>query len=160
MTEKSDLKSDKYFKKIYSSRMRVKRRVLRMERATAKHLSLLIHRSVSLQDQRLASNLEWLLTWKLKTGCCPEFMWCDGVELHEITVSQTHKVIFKASVWIGPESSKKLRKVPMEGEMILKATGKQFKAYCFKLTYEGNIISARKNLTSKGIGREKSVPML
>lgn len=131
-----------------------------MERATARHLSFLIHRSVSLQDQRLASNLEWLLTWKLKTGCCPEFMWCDGVELHEISVSQSHEVIFKASVWIGPESSKKLRKVPMEGEMILKATGKQFKAYSFKLTYEGNIISASKNLISKGIGREKSAPIL
>ena len=155
MTEKSDFKSDKYFKLIYSSKMRVKRRVLRMERAVARRLSFLIHRSAPLHDQRLASNLEWLLTWKLKTGCCPEFMWCDGVELHEISVSKTHRVIFKASVWVGPESSDKLYKVPMEGEMILKATGKQFKSYCFKLTYDGNIISACKNLTSKGIGRVK-----
>lgn len=144
MMKEAELKDDKYLKRLYSSRMRIKRRVLKMERVAARHLSLLIDRSLSLYNQTLQCDLEWLLTWKLKTGCSPEFMWCDGVELQEISIINKNTVIFKASTWIGPESSDELLKVPMDGKMELKATGKQFKSYCFNISYKGVKLVAEK----------------
>jgi len=75
MMKEAELKDDKYFTRHYSSKMRIKRRVLKMERAAARQLSLLIDSSLSLYNQSLQCDLEWLLTWKLKTGCCPE---CTG----------------------------------------------------------------------------------
>ncbi len=144
MMKEAELKDDKYLKQLYSSRMRVKRRVLKMERVAARQLSLLIDRSLSLYNQTLQCDLEWLLTWKLKTGCSPEFMWCDGVELQEISIFKKNTVIFKAFTWIGPESSDELLKVPMDGKMELKATGKQFKSYCFNISYKGLKLVAKK----------------
>lgn len=144
MMKEAELKDDKYLKQLYSSRMRVKRRVLKMERVAARQLSLLIDRSLSLYNQTLQCDLEWLLTWKLKTGCSPEFMWCDGVELQEISIFNKNTVIFKAFTWIGPESSDELLKVPMDGKMELKATGKQFKSYCFNISYKGLKLVAKK----------------
>lgn len=144
MMKEAELKGDKYLKQLYSSRMRVKRRVLKMERVAARQLSLLIDRSLSLYNQTLQCDLEWLLTWKLKTGCSPEFMWCDGVELQEISIFNKNTVIFKAFTWIGPESSDELLKVPMDGKMELKATGKQFKSYCFNISYKGLKLVAKK----------------
>jgi len=144
MKKQSELKDDKYFEWLYSSKMRIKRRVLKMERVTAKRLSLLIDRSKPLQDQCLQSDLEWLLTWKLKTGCCPEFMWCDGVEIQEISIINKNYVILKALVWLGPESSDELFEVPMDGNMELKPTGKQFKSYRFNINYKGIELVAKK----------------
>lgn len=144
MMKEAELKDVKYLKRLYSRRMRIKRRVLKMERVAASQLSLLIDRSLSLYNQTLQCDLEWLLTWKLKTGCSPEFMWCDGVELQEISVINKNTVIFKAFTWIGPESSDELLKVPMDGKMELKATGKQFKSYCFNISYEGLKLVAKK----------------
>ena len=110
MIKEAELKDDKYLKRLYSSRMRIKRRVLKMERVAARELSLIIDGSLSLYNQTLQCDLEWLLTWKLKTGCSPEFMWCDGVELQEISIINKNTVIFKAFTWIGPESSDELLK--------------------------------------------------
>ncbi len=53
MMKEAELKDDKYLKQLYSSRMRVKRRVLKMERVAARQLSLLIDRSLSLYNQTL-----------------------------------------------------------------------------------------------------------
>jgi hypothetical protein len=144
MIKEAELKDDKYLKRLYSSRMRIKRRVLKMERVAARELSLIIDGSLSLYNQTLQCDLEWLLTWKLKTGCSPEFMWCDGVELQEISIINKNTVIFKAFTWIGPESSDELLKVPMDGKMELKATGKQFKSYCFNISYKGVKLVAEK----------------
>lgn len=144
MIKEAELKDDKYLKRLYSSRMRIKRRVLKMERVAARELSLIIDGSLPLYNQTLQCDLEWLLTWKLKTGCSPEFMWCDGVELQEISIINKNTVIFKAFTWIGPESSDELLKVPMDGKMELKATGKQFKSYCFNISYKGVKLVAEK----------------
>lgn len=144
MIKEAELKDDKYLKRLYSSRMRIKRRVLKMERVAARELSLIIDGSLSLYNQTLQCDLEWLLTWKLKTGCSPEFMWCDGVELQEISIINKNTVFFKAFTWIGPESSDELLKVPMDGKMELKATGKQFKSYCFNISYKGVKLVAEK----------------
>lgn len=144
MIKEAELKDDKYLKRLYSSRMRIKRRVLKMERVAARELSLMIDGSLSLYNQTLQCDLEWLLTWKLKTGCSPEFMWCDGVELQDISIINKNTVFFKAFTWIGPESSDELLKVPMDGKMELKATGKQFKSYCFNISYKGVKLVAEK----------------
>ena len=42
MIKEAELKDDKYLKRLYSSRMRIKRRVLKMERVAARELSLII----------------------------------------------------------------------------------------------------------------------
>lgn len=129
----------------YSDKRNIKCQLLRMERTTAHRLSFLLTNARSLQSQQLASDLEWLLTWKLKTGCCPERMWCDGVELQQTDVHQKNKIKIRALAWIGPESTDELFQVPVEGTMELKSTGKQFKRYHFHILYQGMEFVVSKN---------------
>ena len=76
-----------------------------MEREAAQRLSILLKESKSLHDQRFASDLEWLLTWKLKTDCCSELMWCDGVIFENIEyigkISQLEKLSITLQIKIG-----------------------------------------------------------
>jgi len=144
MTEEIKSKDERYWEWFYSSKMRIKRRVLRMEREAAKRLSFLLTESKPLKDQQFASDLEWLLTWKLKTGCCPEFMWCDGVEFEEITSQSERTIQLKGTAWVGPEKNDELFQVPIEAEMSLRPSGKKFKKYCFRINYQGNIFEPKR----------------
>ncbi|WP_444927652.1 hypothetical protein ACJJI4_07850 [Microbulbifer sp. TRSA002] len=114
MTEEVGSREDRYWKYIYSSKLRIKRRVLRMERLAARRLSLLLVKERSLDDWRFATSLEFLLTWKLKTGCCPDIMWCDGVEFEDIHIAGKRAIRFSGSAWIGPEGADNVFQVPLE----------------------------------------------
>lgn len=144
MTEEIEFKGDAYWEWFYSSKMRIKRKVLNMERVAAKQLNLLLKESKPLNDQRFALDLEWLLTWKLKTKCRQEFMWCDGVEFQKIATIDRRTIRFNGSSWIGPENSDDLFNVPIESEMTLKPNGKAFKSYWFKIDYNGLNIEVKR----------------
>ena len=131
-----EYKSDRYFKKLYSSKLRISRRILRMERHAALTLSDFLGSQFDLENSSLASDLEWLFSWKLKACITPEYYWCDGVE--EIVLNQIGKYEFQiaASLWIGPEANVNiLNKESVTGHMVLKPTGKGFKSYQFKINY-------------------------
>ncbi len=144
MTEEIEIKSDAYWEWFYSSKMRIKRRVLKMEREAAQRLSLLLDTSKSLRDQRFTSDLEWLLTWKLKTGCYQERMWCDSVKFEKIEFAGNRTIRIEGSAWIGPEKNDDLFQVPLKSEMTLRPNGKTFKSYNFKINYNGSSIEAKR----------------
>lgn len=131
-----EYKSDRYFEKLYSSKLRISRRILRMERHAASTLSAILGNQSNLESSSLASDLEWLFSWKLKACRTPEYYWCDGVE--KIVLHQSGKYEFQitASLWIGPESNVNIiKKEKVTGIVVLKPTGKGFNNYRFVITY-------------------------
>ncbi len=145
MNNDLEFKQDRYFQRIYSSKMRVSRRVLRVEKEVAKALSGYLIDLECSEIACLASEFEWFFSWKFKTGCAPELLWCDGVE--SIKLQRVGKYSFQihANLWIGPESNtEKLSKEKVEGLMVLRPSGKQFKSYTFKVSYGDSEFIARK----------------
>ncbi|WNZ54450.1 hypothetical protein QT397_16295 [Microbulbifer sp. MKSA007] len=108
-----------------------------MERLAARRLSFLLVKERSLDDCRFATSLEFLLTWKLKTGCCPDVMWCDGVEFEDIHIAGKRAIRFSGSVRIGPEGADNIFQVPLEAHIELKPSGKKFKTYHFRVNFGG-----------------------
>ena len=135
---------NEYWEWFYSSKMRIKRQVLIRERIAAKKLASLIAKSKSIKDHDFASALEWLLTWKLKTGCCPEFMWCDGVEFESINLLKKRSIQINGKAWVGPERTNELFQVPFEALMQLKPSGKSFKKYTFSINYNGVLLEPKR----------------
>ncbi|WP_157954054.1 hypothetical protein [Microbulbifer sp. A4B17] len=117
-----------------------------MERLTARRLSLLLAKKRSLSDRRFATSLEFLLSWKLKTERCPDFMWCDGVEFEDIHIAGKRAVRFRGSAWIGPEGVDNIFQVPLEAHIELKPSGKKFKTYHFKVSYGGCYFDLKRGL--------------
>ena len=140
---------EKYFDKLYSSKMTISRRLLRCERFAAKAAFKFLDPNQSSDLIELQSGIEWLLTWKLKTECAPYFMWCDGVEITNVEIKPKRIVSINGKAWIGPENEDKLVKVPLEGSMEIKSTGKKFKSYGFTVHYEQFKINPSKNLTRR-----------
>ncbi|UUY07351.1 hypothetical protein LRS11_16180 [Pseudomonas sp. J452] len=141
----SDFKSDRYFKNLYSSRLRLSRRVLRAERRAALTLSYFLGNPENTKLEELASDLEWLFTWKLKTGIASEPLWCDGVA--DIALKQTGKyeLQISAMAWVGPEANIEiLNKENFAGTLALKPSGKAFKSYSLKLNYNNETLALKK----------------
>ena len=124
--------------------MAISRRLLRCERLAAKSAFRFFDPNQSFDLIELQSGIEWLLTWKLKTECAPTLMWCDGTEIADLEVKPKRVIRIKGNAWIGPEDEDKLIKVPLEGVMQVKSTGKQFKSYSFSMHYEQFKISPSK----------------
>jgi hypothetical protein len=76
-------------------------------------------------------------------------MWCDGVEITDVEIKPKRIVSINGKAWIGPENEDKLVKVPLEGSMEIKSTGKKFESYGFTVNYEQFKINPSKNLTSR-----------
>ncbi len=141
----NEFRSDRYFRRLYSSRLRLSRRVLRAERRVSLTLSSFLDSSNNKNHQELASDLEWLFSWKLKTSNTPEFFWCDGVA--DIALKQTGKYEFQitAMAWVGPEANTNvLKKVNFIGRVNLKPSGKGFKRYKFIIRYSNEEILLKK----------------
>ncbi|WP_350586705.1 hypothetical protein [Pseudoalteromonas sp. RB2-MNA-CIBAN-0110] len=141
----SDFKLDRYFNRIYSSKLRISRRIIRMERTSALALHKFSKKLDLNNTEDLALSLEWFLTWKLKTKCAPEKLWCDGVE--EISITKIDKSTFSINgfLWIGPESNiNNIIKEKFVATLSLKSTGKNFKAYEFFINYNDYFLSVKK----------------
>ena len=116
-----------------------------MEREAALTLNNFLNNPATSDYQRLASDLEWMLTWKLKTKCTPEFFWCDGVEKIVLTQTGKHEFKITANLWLGPEANKNiLNNEKFNGYMVLKPTGKGFKSYHFEINYENSVFVVKK----------------
>jgi hypothetical protein len=134
-----EFRANRYFERVYASRLRIKRRILRMERQVALTLNSFQKEQHAKQLLALASELEWLFTWKLKTHKYPEYYWCDGVD--DIRLIPVGKREFKlsASLWIGPESDVSLlQKIKMTGSIVITHTGKRLKRYQFNMQSMSN----------------------
>ncbi len=147
MRKRIEKQDKEYFEKLYSSKRRLKNRVLWHEGfvafAVAEYLQL--RHLKPKRKPRLSSDLEWLLTWKLKTGICPQIMWCDGVQHLKIKRLNKYKIGLKSEVWIGPENgSGNTTLGTMHGEIEVKHTGKALKSYSINIEHENNKYQAKK----------------
>jgi hypothetical protein len=147
MRRKSKEKSKEYFKKLYSNKRRLKKRVLWHERFVAQAVAVYLENPNARPKRkpRLDSDLEWLLTWKLKTRCCPRIMWCDGLENLKIRKTGKNSLAFKSEIWVGPEDgSGNTSKGTISGEIEVKHTAKQLKSYQMEISHEGSSYIAKK----------------
>ncbi|MBT9099105.1 hypothetical protein KFZ76_15495 [Methylovulum psychrotolerans] len=148
MRKKRERYDDKYFESLYSSKRRLKKKVLLQERflaqAVAMYLRIPIIRSMKMR--RLDSDIEWLLTWKLKTGCCPRAMlWCDGLEKLKVKRIGKYRMAFKSDIWVGLEDgSGNTSKGFISGEIEVRHTAKKLKSYLMIINHEGAIYTAKK----------------
>ncbi len=136
-----------YFKKLFASKRRLKKRVLLHERKVAQAVAQLlgIPNFRVVENRMLNSDLEWLLTWKLKTGCCPEMMWCDGLEKLQFKITGKNSIAFKSNIWVGPEDgSGEISKGIIHGEIMIKSTGKKLKRYFMEINHENSTYFVKK----------------
>ncbi|WP_196159772.1 hypothetical protein [Reinekea sp. G2M2-21] len=137
----------KYFASLYASKRRLKNRVLWHERFVASAVAeyLEIYGTKPKRKPRLSSNLEWLLTWKLKTTLCPILMWCDGLENIKVKRIGKYRMAFRSEIWIGPEDGSGITsKGTITGEIEVRHTGKQLKNYAMVIQHENCTYEAKK----------------
>lgn len=82
----------------------------------------------------LQSDLEWLVTWKIKQAKSSEPMWCDGTK--DLNLERTSKktLDISALVTIGPESDvMTLNLANLKGTITLSQNCKKLKAYYLKI---------------------------
>ncbi len=147
MRKKTKECDNEYFKKLYSSKRRLKSRVLWNERHVAQAVAtyLGIPSANPKRKPRLSSDLEWLLTWKLKTGCCPRFMWCDGLVNLRVKRIGKYRIAFKSEIWIGVEDgSGNTSEGTISGEIAVGHTSKKLKSYLMVIQHEGSTYTAKK----------------
>lgn len=139
------IRATKCFEKLYSSKLRISRRVIRMERYVATSLSHFLNNSKMYDYRVLASNLEWMFTWKLKTKCMPEFFWCDGVDEIVLTKIGKYEIKISAILWLGPESNMDIiKKERFFGKVYMKPSGKGLRYYQFYINFGDSIFVVSK----------------
>ncbi|MEM7016031.1 MAG: hypothetical protein AAF512_01675 [Pseudomonadota bacterium] len=146
--KKKIVKRDKeYFVRLYASKRRLKKPVLYYERSVARAVAeyLEMHVTKPKKKPNLYSGLEWLLTWKLKTGICPRRMWCSDLEHLYAKRIGKYRMAFKADIWIGPEDgSGNTSKGSIFGKVEVRHTGKQLKKYLMIIQHENCTYEAKK----------------
>jgi len=147
MTNKTKKRDKDYYKELYSSKRRLKARVLWQERRLAEAVALYLKlpNAFPIRSSNLYTRLEWLLTWKLKTGCCPQVMWCDGLANLAIKKVGKYQIVFKSNIWIGPEDGSSITtKGRIKGTIEVRPTTKQLKSYKMVISHDGEQYIAKR----------------
>ncbi|PWK45332.1 hypothetical protein [Pleionea mediterranea] len=89
---------------------------------------------------KLASNLEWFLTWRIKLEDLEDRMWCDGVIDLEVSKSGRHSINLKGRAYVGPESDvMTIYKCSLEGQIELSTKHDFIEYYNFKADVNGKL---------------------
>ncbi|MCW8879755.1 MAG: hypothetical protein OQJ89_14870 [Kangiellaceae bacterium] len=89
---------------------------------------------------KLASSLEWFLTWRIKLEDLEDRMWCDGVIELEVIKSGNNSINLRGRVYIGPESDvRTIYKCKLEGRIVLSQKYDFLESYNFKTNVNGRI---------------------
>jgi|GEM_PF-4315337 len=87
---------------------------------------------------KLASNLEWFLTWRIKLEDLEDRMWCDGVIDLEVSKSGEHSINLRGRAYFGPESDVMIiHKCSLEGLIDLSTKHDFIQSYNFKTDVNG-----------------------
>ncbi|MDQ9028058.1 hypothetical protein [Acinetobacter nosocomialis] len=128
--ERNEYQQDKYRKFIYSSKRRIQRRVLQLEKLTAEAIHNYIH--LNYKDEWFESNFSILSCWKFskKDFDNTEKFWCDAISFEDFHIEKERVFTFNGHAWIGLVNNVGSEwKVPVSGKFFISSNGKTLKSY-------------------------------
>ena len=136
--ERNEYQEEKHTKFIYSSKRRIQRRVLQLEKSTAEAIYSYIH--LNHQDQWFESNFAFLSCWKFSKIDFgkPDIFWCDAIYFEDSHIENDRTFVFSGHAWIGLSNNVGSEcKVPVTGKFCISSTGKILKKYTL-IFYNGS----------------------
>ena len=136
--ERNEYQEEKHTKFIYSSKRRIQRRVLQLEKSTAEAIHIYIQSNY--RDEWFERNFAFLSCWKFSKIDFgkPETFWCDVIYFEDFHIENNRKFVFNGHAWIGLLSNVGSEwKVPVTGEFCINPAGKILKNYTL-IFYNGS----------------------
>lgn len=121
---------EKYSKFINSSKRRIQRRVLKLEKSIAKEIHDYIQ--LNYQNRWFENNFAFLSCWKFnKLGFGKSnIFWCDAIYFEDFHIENNRTLIFNGYAWIGLLSNIESQwKIPVTGKFRIDSNGKSLKNY-------------------------------
>jgi len=144
--ERNDYQEEKYRKFIYSSKRRIQRRVLQLEKLTAEAIHNYIH--LNYKDEWFESNFSILSCWKFskKDFDNTDKFWCDAIYFEDFHIENERVFTFNGHAWIGLASNVGSEwKVPVSGKFCISSNGKTLKSYTLTFYNESQELVLVKN---------------
>lgn len=128
--ERNEYQENKYRKFIYSSKRRIQRRVLQLEKLTAEAIHNYVY--LNYKDEWFESNFSILSCWKFskKDFDNADKFWCDAIYFEDFHIENERVFIFNGHAWIGLVNNVGSEwKVPVSGKFCISSNGKTLKSY-------------------------------
>jgi len=140
LQKQEDERNAKWSKYVYSSKRRIQRRVLAIERDIA-HTILQFKTNKPSED--LEALIAFLSCWKFsKVNFGQNTFWCDAIYFDEFTMKDDRTFILSGHAWIGfTENTEKQWQVPCSGYFIVNRHHSKLKSYKLYFDHENQIIS-------------------
>ncbi|ENX17688.1 hypothetical protein F895_00832 [Acinetobacter sp. CIP 64.2] len=125
----------KWSRYVYSSKRRIQRRVLSIERDIAQTI---LRFKTYQQSEDLETFIAFLSCWKFsKIDFSQNTFWCDAVYLDDFTMKDDRTFTFSGHAWIGfTENTEKQWRVPCSGYFTLNGHQTKLKSYSVYFYYE------------------------
>lgn len=128
--ERNEYQEERHSKFIHSSKRRIQRRVLNLE----KNIAQVIYNctQTNCQDKWFESNFAFLSCWKFSKIDFgkPDTFWCDAIYFENCHIKDKRTFIFHGYAWIGLRSNVGSEwKVPVSGNFCITPNGKRLKNY-------------------------------
>lgn len=129
----------KWSKYVYSSKRRIQRRVLAIERGIAQTI---LQFNTYKQHEGLESLIAFLSCWKFsKVDSINNTFWCDAIYFDQFKMKDEHTFTFSGHAWIGlTENTDNQWKVPCSGSFITNGSHNKLKHYELYFYDEGQTI--------------------
>ena len=136
--ERNEYQEKKRSKFISSSKRRIQRRVLNLEKFIAEAIHSYIH--LNYQEKWFESNFAFLSCWKFSKIDFgkPDTFWCDSIYFENFHIENNRTFVFSGHAWIGLLSNVgSTWKVPVTGKFCISSTGNILKNYTL-IFYNGS----------------------
>lgn len=126
----------KWSKYIYSSKRRIQRRVLSLERDIAQNINQF--KMYKQKNEWLETNIAFLSCWKLsKVDFGKSTFWCDAIYFDQFTMKDDRTFTFSGHAWIGfTENIDNQWQVPCSGYFIMNGHHTKLKNYRLYFDHE------------------------
>lgn len=141
MQKDDDFTSDEYLKSIYSSKRRLQRRVLSLEKLIAKNIYNF--QNFNIQNFSFESSYAFLSSWKFpKVYFNQSTFWCDAIEFNDYKMLDNKTFSFNGHAWIGhyPDQNGDQWKVSTSGCFTINANGTRLKNYDLYFENKGQLL--------------------
>ncbi|WP_332604214.1 hypothetical protein [Acinetobacter sp. ESBL14] len=128
LQKREDERYAKWSNYVYSSKRRIQRRVLAIEREIA---HTILQFKTYKQREDLESFIAFLSCWKFsKIDFSQNTFWCDAIYFDEFTMKDDRTFIFSGQAWIGfTENTEKQWQVPCSGYFTMNGHQTKLKSY-------------------------------
>lgn len=140
LQKQEDERYAKWSKYVYSSKRRIQRRVLAIERDIAQTIHLF---KIYKQSEDLEVLIAFLSCWKFsKVNFGQNTFWCDAIYFDEFTMKDDRTLTFSGHAWIGfTDNTEKQWQVPCSGYFTMSGHQTKLKSYKLYFDHENQIIS-------------------